>query len=151
MEVQKPQKERAGQSHSWHVSPSWPFPCLLPGQKELGFLSSLLNSVMGKLGPRRASSLAKATRQRMERERCSSNCVTDLRTSGRHSSYFPTLPIAQLQNFTQQPWQSLKEERKCPLPPPHTKEFRIIPTQGYKAERTPGSEGQDYAKMPSVP
>lgn len=137
---------------SWPLLPSLPVSSLFPGWKMLTFLPSLLNFMVGKLGPRRSNGLAKATQLRMER--WSETRVSDLLTGGRRPSHFYTLPIAQLQNSNPSLTTQCGNQpggvtgRRGMLPLQKRKEFRIIPTQGYKAERTPGSEGRGYAKMP---
>lgn len=80
------------------------------------------------------------------------DCAADLPIGGHCIPTSTHSAFAQLQSCSQQPdstlWepagQRFREERDCS----QRKEFRIIHTQGYKAERTPGSEGEGYAKMP---
>lgn len=148
-------KTLVSRPHSWPLLSSLPVSSVFSGWKELIFLSSLLNFMVGKLGPRKRNGLAKAAQLRMER--WSQTRVSNLLTGGRHPSHFYTIPIAQLQNSNpsltaqcgNQPGRVTGRREMLLLQ--KKKEFRIISTQGYKAERTPGSEGQGYAKMPQVP
>ena len=139
-EFRKHQKEQVIQSHSWHVLPSL-----------LGLQAPpRLERASGKTGAQEGKWRGHghpAKDGEMELDLCPR--PPDW---GPPPTPYLHTPHCSVQNSNQQPdstvwepaWHSGREERDRA----QRKGIRIIHTQGYKAERTLGSEGQSCAKMP---